>query len=107
MTRHEAKEKVTEMWGEMGLVARAGAVLGLLASLWLLTTAAKGTVQLWLVPQSQLRARDDSLNAFFTRQQIADIQWKAADAEFKREMRQKQYEDCVRHHSGKACIPPK
>jgi hypothetical protein len=107
MTAREAKQRATELWGDAGLFARLMIVFALIGSVWVGLTAAKNTVEVWLVPQSQYARDLDSLSAFFTRQQIADIQWKAADAEFKREMRQKQYEDCVRHHSGRACIPPK
>lgn len=107
MTRQEAREKVGELWGESGMVTRVVIVFGLIGSLWVGLTAAKNTVETWLVPQSQYDSDLDSLNAYFVRQQIEDIQWKADDAAFKREMRKQQYEDCVRHHGVKSCIPPK
>ena len=111
MTRHDAKEKALEWWGERGMLARVLVIFGLIGSTWVGLTAAKNTakyaVELWLVPQEQFEARDDSLDSFFVRQQIADIQWKAEDAAFKREIRQKLYEDCVRHHGQRSCIPPR
>ena len=111
MTRQDAKEKALEWWGERGVLARALVICGLIGSGWMGLTAAKNTtkyvVELWLVPQAQLEVRDDSLNSFFTRQQIAEIQWKAEDAAFKREIRQKLYEDCVRHHGPRSCIEPR
>ena len=100
-----------EWWGERGMIAKIGAIFLLIGSAWVGLTAAKNTtkyvVELWLVPQEQLEARDDSLDSFFTRQKIAEIQWKAEDAAFKREIRQKLYEDCVRHHGYRSCIPPR
>lgn len=107
MTRAEAKERALELWGGAGIVTRVALVFGLIASTWAGLTAAKNTVETWLVPQVQYKRDLDSLNAYFVRQQIADIQWKAEDAAFKREMRKQQYEDCVRHHGVKSCIPPK
>lgn len=49
MTRQDAKVRALEFWGELGIVAKMAAVVGLLSSLWLLTTAAKGGMESWLM----------------------------------------------------------
>lgn len=104
MTARDAKARVLELWGERGLLGRIALIGTLIGMLWVGVTAMKGTVEIWLVPQRQAQETKDSLNAFFTRQQIADIQWKAEDRAFKNEMRTWRHQECVRRYGPTNCI---
>lgn len=107
MTTREAKERAKELWGEAGLFSRLMIVFGLIGSVWIGLTAAKNTVEVWLVPQSQYGRDLDSLTAFIHRRELAEIRWQVADSVFKKEMRDWKYQDCVRRNGSRSCIPPK
>jgi hypothetical protein len=100
MTRHEAKEKALEIWGELGVVARAGALLGLLASMWLLVTAAKGATENWLLPRAVHTRYVDSIAASAVLHEVRD------SARQEKIQQQLRYLICREDFSRQQCLRP-
>lgn len=50
MTRADAKRRAVEMWGEMGVIGRATAVLVLVGLLWAGVSGFKNAIETWVLP---------------------------------------------------------
>lgn len=105
MTAHEARQRVNELWGEMGLIGRAISILTLLGLAVAALSAFKTGTEWWLVPRSEIRVRDDSLRAYLYRRDSAQAIWLVEDRAWKADMKRDAYRECVRHHGERACLP--
>jgi hypothetical protein len=99
------KERAKEMWGEMGLVGKSISICTLIALTWAGLTAAKTSVETWLVPRSEMEVRDDSLRAYLYRRDSTQAIWLIEDRVWKAEMKAEKHRECVRHHGERSCLP--
>lgn len=90
MTRHDAKEKVQEWWGERGIFMRTALIFGIIGSVWLGVTAALNTVDdRYLLRREHNRYRD-SVSA------AAELRAVRDSSRQERVWRAIKYEGCMR-----------
>lgn len=106
MTAREAKQRATELWGEMGLVGRATAIAVLIGLVWAGVTGSYRAASILFVPRSEMEVRDDSLRAYFYRRDSAQAIWLVEDRAWKADMKREKHRECVRHHGERACLRP-